>query len=232
MKTCLALRHLPFEDLGLFGPLLARRGYRVRYVDVAVEALERQPALDADLVVVLGGPIGVYEADRYPFLGVELAHLGARLAADRPTLGICLGAQLIAAALGAKVAPGPRFELGWAPVELTEAGRASPLAAIEGRPVLHWHGDNLELPAGAVRLASTDACPVQAYALGTNVLGLQFHAEVDPARIELWLVGGAAGLAAAGAEPGELRAAARRHGAAMVELGPKLLDRWLDGLRG
>ena len=229
MKTCLALRHVPHEDLGLLGPALARRGYTVRYVDTPIEALELQPALDADLVVVLGGPIGVYEADRYPFLAVELDRLRARLDADRPTLGLCLGAQAMAAALGAAVAPGPRFELGWAPVELSAAGRTSPLARLDGKAVLHWHGDNFELPPGASHLAATEACPVQAFALGPNRLGLQFHVEVDPARIELWLVGGAAGLAAAGLEPAELRAQTRRHGAAMLRAAPKLLDDWLDG---
>lgn len=231
MKTCLALRHVPFEDLGLFGPALARRGYAVRYVDVAIEALERQPMLDADLVVVLGGPIGAYDADRYPFLAVEIERLRARLAADRPTLGICLGAQLMAAALDARVAPGPRFELGWAPVELGDAGRASPLGRLDGQPVLHWHGDNIELPAGAMGLAATPACPVQAYDRGPNLLGLQFHVEVDPARIEQWLVGGTAGLATAGVEPADLRRQTRRHGAAMLRLAPALLDSWLDGCR-
>lgn len=229
MKTCLALRHVPHEDLGLFAPALARRGYVVRYVDTPVEALEAQPALDAELVVVLGGPIGVYEANRYPFLAVEIERVRARLNADRPTLGLCLGAQVMAAALGAAVAPGPRFELGWAPVELSAAGRASPLACLDGQSVLHWHRDNLALPPGAASLAATEACPVQAFALGANRLGLQFHVEVDPARIELWLVGGAAGLVEAGIEPAELRAQTRRQGAAMLQAAPKLLNDWLDG---
>lgn len=229
MKTCLALRHVPHEDLGLFAPVLARRGYAVRYVDTPVEALEAQPALDADLMVVLGGPIGVYEADRYPFVAVEIERVRARLDADRPTLGLCLGAQTMAAALGAAVAPGPRFELGWAPVELSAAGRASPLRHLEGQAVLHWHRDNLALPPGAACLAATEACPIQAFARGDNGLGLQFHVEVDPARIELWLVGGAAGLVEAGVDPAELRRQTRRHGAAMLQAAPRLLGEWLDG---
>lgn len=229
MKTCLALRHVTFEDLGLFGPALARRGYAVRYVDTPIEALERQPMLDADLVVVLGGPIGAYEADRYPFLQTEIDHLRARFATEQPTLGLCLGAQLMATALGGSVAPGPAFELGWAPIELNEAGRASPLGLLEGRPVLHWHGDNLAVPDGAVALASTAACPVQAFAMGPSRLGLQFHIEVDPGRIEQWLVGGTGSLAAVGIEPAELREQTRAHGAAMLRLAPTLLNEWLDG---
>lgn len=232
MKTCLALRHVPHEDLGLFAPALQRRGYRVGYVDTPIEALETQPMLDADLVVVLGGPIGAYEVDRYPFLAVELDRIGARVAADRPTLGLCLGAQLMASALGAGVAKGPRVELGWAPVELSDPGRASALAGLEGLSVLHWHGDNLDLPVAATALAATAACPVQAFANGPNQLGLQFHVEVDPGRIETWIVAGAGDVAAAGIDPAELRRQTRRHGAAMLQAAPALLDDWLDRCTG
>lgn len=229
MKTCLALRHVPHEDLGLFAPALARRGYGVRYVDMPIEALETAPMVDADLVVVLGGPIGAYQADRYPFLTVEIERIAARIAADRPMLGLCLGAQLMATALGARVAPGPRFELGWAPVELSAAARSSPLATLDGQPVLHWHGDNIDLPEGAISLAATDACPVQAFAHGPNRLGLQFHVEVDPARIETWLVAAAGDLSHAGVTPADLRTQTRRHGAAMLRAAPRLLDDWIDG---
>src|SRR6201999_289627 len=102
--------------------------------------------VESDLLVVLGGPIGAYEEDRYPFLTAELTLIGARLKAGRPTLGICLGAQLMARALGADVRPGAGKEIGWAPLVLSEAGRAGPLRHLGNEPVLHWHGDIFHLP--------------------------------------------------------------------------------------
>lgn len=134
MRTALVIRHVHFEDLGSFAAPLAAAGHEVRYVDAGLDDLR------AEELVLLGGPIGAYEGHLYPFLDDELDALRARLAAGAPTLGICLGAQLMAAALGARVAPGPAKEIGWATVELTEAGQAGPLHHLDGVPVLHWHG--------------------------------------------------------------------------------------------
>ena len=158
-KTCLAVRHVAFEDLGLLGRLVAARGYGVRYHDAGVQPIDAETLLAPDLLIVLGGPIGVYERDAYPFIADEVAAITGRLAADKPMLGICLGAQLMAAALGASVAPGPVKEIGWAPLTLSSAGRKSVLAPLGETPVLHWHGDNCELPAGCTHLASTRALP-------------------------------------------------------------------------
>ena len=158
-KVCLAVRHVAFEDLGLLGPLVAARGYDVRYHDAGIDGFDSKTLIAPDLVIVLGGPIGVYEVDAYPFITGEIAAIAARLAANKPMLGICLGAQMMAAALGARVAPGPVKEIGWAPLTLTEAGKTSVLAPLGTSPVLHWHGDNCELPAGCERLASTAALP-------------------------------------------------------------------------
>ena len=105
MKTAIAIRHVCFEDLGTLAPLLRDAGYDVSYLDVDSGALAPFDLLSPDLVVVLGGPVGVYQTDEYPFLLDEIRLLKARLAADRPTLGLCLGSQLIAAALGAKSRP-------------------------------------------------------------------------------------------------------------------------------
>ncbi|TAK49043.1 MAG: glutamine amidotransferase [Xanthobacteraceae bacterium] len=227
MTACLALRHVAFEDAGILAPLLARRGIDLAYVEAGGDAPDSGAWLAADLVVVLGGPIGVYDTTDYPFLTDEIAMLRARLAARRPTLGICLGAQLIAAALDARVAPGPAKEIGYAPLDLTAEGRASVLAPLDGVAVLHWHGDNLDLPGGATRLASTSVCPTQAFAVGRHALGLQFHIETEPRALERWLIGHAAELSQARIAPASLRAQAATHGAATAAAGRRVLDAWL-----
>lgn len=201
----IALRHVAFEDLGLLGPILARAGWDVRYLDAPVDAL----TAEADLLIVLGGPIGACEAEAYPFLAAETEPLERRLVRGRPTLGICLGCQLMAQALGARVFPGSIKEIGWGPVTLTPAGLTSELSVLVDSKarVLHWHGDTFDLPAGAVPLASNANYENQAFAFGSAALALQFHVEADPATLELWYVGHAAELSAAGVSVPKLRAA-------------------------
>jgi GMP synthase (glutamine-hydrolysing) len=219
-----------FEDLGLLDELLTQRGYEVAYLEAGVDPLTPALALEPELLVVLGGPIGVGDVERYPFLADEIAAIGARLDAGAPTLGICLGAQLMAAALGAEVAPTGRMELGFAPLTLTDAGRDSALAELDGVPVLHWHGDAFAIPEGAVRLAETPGFPNQAFARGSAALALQFHPEVDPARLERWLIGHAGELAGADVDPRALRSDAAAHGEALTAAGGRMFGRWLDGL--
>jgi len=229
-KTCLAVRHVAFEDLGLLGPLLAARGYDVRYLDVGVDPLDLNTLIAPDLVVVLGGPIGVYEAETYPFITDEVAAVAVRLRANKPMLGICLGAQMMAAALGGRVAPGPVKEIGWAPLTLTDPGKASLLAPLGTVPVLHWHGDNCRLPVGCELLASTVHGPVQAFSRLPSQLALQFHIETEPAQIERWLIGHTVELGKAGIEPRSLRDQARLHGAATAAAGRTVLSAWLDSV--
>ena len=159
----------------------------MRYLDAGSHDLSRVDPLAPDLMVILGAPVGVYDDDAYPFLLEERELLQRRLAAGLPTLGICLGAQQIAASLGARVAPSGSKEIGFSPVSLSPQGSVSALRHLANIPVLHWHGDNLDLPAGAVVLASTELCPNQAFAIGPNILGLQFHPEADLSNIEAWL---------------------------------------------
>jgi GMP synthase (glutamine-hydrolysing) len=228
VKTCLAVRHVAFEDLGLLGPLVAARGYDVRYHDAGMQPFDLAAVQAPDLLIVLGGPIGVYEQDTYPFIADEIAAIRTRIAAEKPILGICLGAQMMAAALGARVAASPIKEIGWAPLTLTAAGNKSVLAPLGATPVLHWHGDNCELPMECTLLASTPHCPVQAFTRTPSQLALQFHLETEPARFESWLVGHTVELSKAGIDPRGLRKQARTVGAAARELGQKVLAAWLD----
>jgi len=231
MRKCVAIRHVAFEDLGLLGPLLKSRGVAVHMVDAGVDDLGSIDPGEADLVIVLGAPIGVYETDRYPFLLPEIELIGRRLATGKPLIGICLGAQLIARAAGERVYAGVAKEIGYAPVTLTPEGERSPLARLgSDRQVLHWHGDTFDLPRGAVRLASTVITPNQAFAIGPAVLGLQFHVEVDPARIEQWLIGHTVELTAAGVDVCTLRSSAREIGPAVAAAGERVLAGWLDQL--
>src|ERR1700722_15098987 len=228
IKTCLAIRHVAFEDLGLLGPLVSYRGYGVRDHDAGVQPIDLETLLAPELLIVLGGPIGVYEGETYPFIADEIAAIAARLQADKPILGICLGAQMMAAALGARVAPGPVKEIGWAPLTLTAEGQKSVLAPLGAAPVLHWHGDNCELPAGCTKLASTQHCPVQAFMAAPAQLGLQFHLEVEPARFETWLVGHTGDGPKPATIPRPPRDQARVCGAATREAGRKVFSAWLD----
>jgi GMP synthase (glutamine-hydrolysing) len=230
-RTAVAIRHIHFEDLGTFEAVLGTAGYKVHYYDLGVHELWTLDPLHADLLVVLGGPVGVYEDDGYPFLVEERQILEARLAAGRPTLGICLGAQQIAATLGAKVAPGGAKEIGFSELTLTNAGRVGPLRHLEGVSVLHWHGDAFQIPKGAENLATTEHCATQGFALGRNILALQFHPEVDAvAGIERWLVGHAAELGSVGIDPRRLREDAVRFGPALRDAAGSMLTEWLQGL--
>lgn len=225
-----AIRHVAFEDLGSFEAPLRKAGYAIEYVDVAERDLAKLDPLAADLLVVLGGPIGVNDHAAYPVVSQEIELLKARLAADLPTLGICLGAQVMSAALGAHVYPGSEKEIGWLPLELTATTAHNPLGALQDAPVLHWHGDTFDLPDGCQRLASTPICLNQAFSRGPNILGLQFHPELIAARFEHWLLGHASELATAGVSPVALRRDTALNGKTLEEAGTRLLTEWLARL--
>jgi GMP synthase (glutamine-hydrolysing) len=229
-RTAVAIRHVAFEDLGLLAPLLADHGFATSYLDAPANGGEWQHARDADLLVVLGGPIGVADGDAYPFLHTELEIVGERLVDDRPTLGICLGAQLLAAACGGSVRPGAGAEIGYAPVTLTNAGQGSVLEPLRSVPVLHWHGDVISTPPALPPLASTPLCENQAFARGPNVLALQFHLEADSSSLERWLVGHAYELAARGVSVAGLREDAAACAAQLASRGQQVFGAWLSGL--
>jgi len=229
MPLALAIRHIAFEDLGTFEDVLHEHGFAVRYVEAGVDDLSSLDVREPDLLVMLGGPIGAYEEAAYPFVLDQVRIAERRLSVGKPILGVCLGAQIMARALGARVYPGPAKEIGWTPLTLTEAGRASCIAPLDGAltSMLHWHGDTFDLPAGATLLASTALTPNQVYSVGRTALAFQCHAEVRTKFIERWLVGHACELAHAGISPAALRGAAATHGPALEAQGRKCFAAWL-----
>ncbi len=233
MKQALVIRHLAFEDLGTLEPALQQEGYAVRYLEAGVDDLSQVRRENPDLLVVLGGPIGVYETEIYPFLHEEIALLRERLQQQRPVLGICLGAQLMAAALGARVYPGHGKEIGWSaltpPAAAPVQNILSPLFA-DGVKVLHWHGDTFDLPAGVAHLAQSALYPNQAFALGRHALALQCHPEVAGKNIERWLIGHACELGTAKIDIPALRAATAVEAGKLETAARVLWRNWLQQL--
>jgi GMP synthase (glutamine-hydrolysing) len=231
VRSALVIRHTPYEGIAGFRAPVEAAGYVIDRVDVTDPAFPTMDLTAPDLVVMMGGPMGVYETDVHPWIACEIERLSHRLAADRPTLGVCLGAQMVAAALGARVYPGPTKEVGFAPIALNPAGRESPLRHIAGVPVLHWHGDTFDLPAGTELLASSALYPHQAFRRGANLLALQCHPEMglDP-RFEAWLEGADDYLRAAGTDAGQMRADHDRLGADATMAGRRLIAEWLESI--
>lgn len=229
MKQALAIRHLAFEDLGILEPLL-QRSYDLQYLDAGIDCMDER-LLHTDLLVVLGGPISVNDQTNYPFLHDELTLLRQRLEEKKPTLGICLGAQLMALALDAEVTPMAIKEIGYGPLFLTDAGQSSTLGALtDATTVLHWHGEQFNLPKEAVSLAYSELCGCQAFALGRHALGLQFHLEADPQRMEQWLIGHCCELEQNGIAPELIRAQCQTHGPEVALAGEKVFRHWLAAL--
>ena len=180
------LQHVDWEGPGLIGDALRARGHDYRLIRPDREPLP-PPETVAGLVV-MGGPMGVYEKDQHPWLAAEQQLIATLVGAACPVLGVCLGSQLLAAALGATVAPGPVFEVGPGEVRLSAAGMEDPVLGPAGfhLPVVHWHQDTFPLPDGAIRLASSDLYPQQAFRYGKLAYGLQFHCEVNADLAAAW----------------------------------------------
>ena len=177
------LQHVPFEGLGSIGPWLESRGYEV--TNSQLYASSELPSIDAfDALIAMGGPMSVNDETRYPWLAPEKRLVREAIAAGKSVLGICLGAQLIASGLGAKVYRSAEREIGWFPVEAAARGGGGLCRFPKSMTAFHWHGETFDLPPGAVRLARSEACENQAFQVGAKAVGLQFHLEttLDSAR--------------------------------------------------
>ena len=212
------LQHAEFEDLGCIGPWLAQRGHAAGRCALHAGDPLPEPA-DFDALLVMGGPMNIYQHDRHPWLVPEKALIRAAVDAGKRVLGVCLGAQLLAHAAGARVYPMAErggglaaFEVGWAPVRFHRESGDDALSGLPPEaPALHWHGDTFDLPAGARLLASSALCQNQAFRLGRRLFGLQFHCEVEAQHVEAFLradagfvvrANGPEGVARLGAETG------------------------------
>jgi GMP synthase (glutamine-hydrolysing) len=189
MRKLLVLQHVPSEPLGVLDPLLRGTGFRIRYVNFARDPFAQVDVSRYDGLVVLGGPMNVDQSDNFPHLLQEIEIIRAAIAREIPTLGICLGAQLLAAALGAHVHPNPVREIGWYPLRLSSAAMSDPLfrhldASI---PVFQWHAYTFTEPSETVHLASSESCANQAFRYRDFAYGLQFHLEVNEPLIRRWL---------------------------------------------
>jgi len=227
VPLAVAIRHEEIAHLGNLEPVLREFGYEIRYLDAAVDSFEN---VEADLVIVLGGDMGVYETEEHPFIPHELAFLERRLGERQPTLGVCLGAQMMAGALGASVFKGPSVEIGFREVEPTDAGKVSPVRHFAGVPVVQWHGDTFELPSGATRLAGSAQYANEAYAIGDYALAVQFHPELRGEMYDEWIADGSKELDSLGIEHEDLRAQRDKHAAGMEAAASAMLREWLEGL--
>jgi GMP synthase (glutamine-hydrolysing) len=233
MKPILALRHVSHEGLGLLEEIFRERGLVYHVLDLPGQAPRAfQPSQLAGLVV-LGGPMNVDEIDGYPFLADEVHWIQRALADRLPILGICLGAQLLAKSLGARVYPNPLKEIGWYPIDFTDDAADDALfAGFAASPdVFQWHGDTFDLPPGATLLATSAVCRQQAFRFGDSAYGLQFHIEVTAPIIAQWLdepvnCGELVGLDYI--DPQAILTETPQRLPGMTELGRTVLGRWAD----
>ena len=182
------LQHVPFEDLAYINVWNEKRKHRI--TRTAFYADEPLPAMsDFECLIILGGPMGVHDTEQYPWLVPEKRFIAEAIEKQKPILGICLGAQLLADVLGAAVYQHTEKEIGWYPVSRTASVKGTGLESIipEQFHALHWHGDTFDIPQGAVHLAESQACQNQAFLYGNKILGLQFHLESDQESIEAFI---------------------------------------------
>ena len=189
MNSVVVLRHVPYETLGVIDQALHEAGLAWHYVDLFDTTVKSLDLSNAPGLIILGGPMNVDEVDKYPYLVTELDWIRDAVDRELPILGICFGSQMLAKALGGTVYKNPSKEIGWYPIELTQAVQQDALMkGCSSRQIVYqFHGDTFTLPTGAVHLARSPLCENQAFRFGRNAYGLQFHVEVTPEMATGWL---------------------------------------------
>lgn len=229
MTKAVIFQHMASNGPGTLQTAMERWGISCQIVHTAYEDVSGFDALAPDILLVLGGAPGVYQADDFTFLRHEQRILEKRLAADKPTLGICLGAQLMAAALGAKVYKGKAgSEIGWFDMRLTEEGQASSVRAFAGAKVMQWHGDTFDLPEGAILLGSSENYQNHIFSHGKNAVAFQGHIEVTAPILADWYVQDAGIFVKHPELLKKLRDDTRHNVDAMTNATESFMQEWLD----
>lgn len=230
-KTVWAIQHIGYEDLGSFEPILKSRGFEVKYLCSRNFDYDQVFAYDPDLVIDLGGPMAVYEDEKHPWILRELQFITERIESEKPLMGICFGAQMIARALGANCYKGPQGkEIGWSKIAVNDDGMKTPFRHFDGSQthMMHWHGDTFDLPDGAVLLASSDKYHKQAYSYGDNIFAMQCHPEITEAKLRLWYAADKGELSEVGKCIETMKQDAENYAAKLTEQTVKFLNEWLD----
>jgi GMP synthase (glutamine-hydrolysing) len=222
------LQHIHCETLGSIADALIPNGVSAHYLRSFAGGPVPREMADAAGLIIMGGPMGVYEQDLYPYLRDEMRLIEDALRQEKPVLGVCLGSQLLATALGAEVRKNSTKEIGWYPVTLTDKARQDRLwKGVEASfAAFHWHGDIFDLPQGAASLASSTLTPCQAYRYGSNAYGLLFHMEVTREQIALMVDTFQDELQTEGIDGRVLVAQSERHLAEMQKIGATVYQRW------
>lgn len=229
-RSALVIQHDPTIHLGNLEPVLRSRGYEITVVDSRTTDVSALDAAEPDVLIVLGGHEAAYELEKFPYLRNDLRLIRSRIDAELPLLGVCLGAQLMAGAMGARNYRGERPDYGYRVLTLTDAGESSPLRHARGVPMLEWHGDHFELPEGARLLASSAAYPNEAFAIGDFGLGVQFHPEVTDEMHDVWTAHTQSELTSEGITVEQWRALRDEHNAPMQAVSVAMFTEWLDAV--
>ncbi len=231
MKPVFVLRNVAHESAGSLESYLAEAGVELHYFDLFQEAPRQLPLHGAAGLIVMGGPMSVDDVEQYHFLASEITWIQQAVGMRLPVLGICLGSQLLAKAMGGRVYPNHVKEIGWYPLQILPAAAGDSLFADcqNTEIVFQWHGDTFDLPTGAVLLAQSGQCKHQAFRVGSSAWGLQFHIEMTPDMVDLWLdeAGNRNELAQLDyIDPATIRAATANEFPKMQQFGRRVLSRF------